>query len=176
MINESKHIGEHRHCLIDVEVCRNSNYEVLLDPEPGSGGNYTRGFVLDDEAKATVRSLAMEVGICDTCSGEGDWKVGFRAQLSGTVIELGSDGNPPKISVQKAVPVSFEGTMGPVEEPTQESTAPVDSAPLGPINCSEFQSFHTFEQGMQLSYVVLFDEESGNGNFSVRVEYEGKSF
>lgn len=163
------------HCLIDVPDCAESNYEVLLDPAPGSeDAMYTRGFVLDDAAKALIRDLAKEVGDCSDCDGTGDWKFGFRARVQGTVVALGSDGEPPVISVQMATPIPFEGMVGDEEEAAGPVTM-VD--PDGEVDCSEFQVTYSYPgTDVTLDYVVLYDEDTMEGNFSARVTYEGQGW
>ena len=163
------------HCLIDVPQCAATNYEVLLDPAPGmEDPMYTRGFVLDDEGKALVTTLAKEVGVCTDCDGTGDWEFGFRARIQGTVLELGTDGEPPLISVQQATPVPFDGMTGEAPE-TDAPVGPTSNAGDGPIDCSQFQNSLEFPgTGLTMNYVVVVDEETGNGNFSAEVVYEGK--
>lgn len=90
--------------MLDVVICNQSKYEVLLDPPPGSGENYTRGFVLDDNAKTMAQSIARNVGICKSCNGTGSWDMGFRAKVYGTVLELGKGGGPPLISASMVEP------------------------------------------------------------------------
>jgi hypothetical protein len=177
------------HCLIDVPSCAQSNYEVLLDPAPGAEDPmYSRGFVLDEAGKEMLRSLAMEVGVCSECDGTGNWEFGFRAQIMGTVEELGMDGEPPVISVQMARPVLFDLNAMTVADDAMEdmdmdmgggdattATDGEEEVPSGPVDCTQFQSSHTYEGiPLTLDYVVNVDEATGIGNFSGRVVYEGK--
>mmetsp|Transcript_5267 Transcript_5267/g.9346 ORF Transcript_5267/g.9346 Transcript_5267/m.9346 type:complete len:1208 (+) Transcript_5267:170-3793(+) len=165
------------HCLIDVPQCAASNYEVLLDPAPDAEDQmYSRGFVLDDEGKALVRSLAMEVGICDECDETGTWQFGFRAQIMGTIVELGASGEPPVISIQDAVAVPFEGAAADDggDAPADDEDAALQT---GPVDCSQFVASHEFEGlGLTLNYVVNVDEETGEGNFTGQVVYEGQGW
>jgi hypothetical protein len=87
--------------LIDVTVCRNSAYEILGEPDT-SGGLYSRAFRVDDQGKAGLQALAARTGKCSTCTGEGSLIQGFRAQVYGKVIAMGSGSIPPLIQVLDA--------------------------------------------------------------------------
>ena len=76
------------YCLIDVPSCVGSPYEVLLDPkEPGE--LYSRGWRLGDNSQAVA--LGEQVGSCDTCANENGHKLGFRAMMNATIVNLNAD-------------------------------------------------------------------------------------
>ena len=138
---------------------------------------YQRGFVLDEDAKAQVRSLAMEVGICDDCGQSGTLRAGFRAQIMGTVLALGLGDVPPLISVQNVQHVVFESLEAETDA-AQATDAPAPAGgtaiQTGSVDCSTFVSTHVFDGlGLTMNYVVNVDEATGDGNFSAQVIYEG---
>jgi hypothetical protein len=99
------------HCLIDVTVCRKSEYEILGAPAV-AGGMYSRAFTFDDTAKAGLIQLAARAGAmnpadafpCRTCTEEdGILGKGFRAQVYGLVTALSTvPGVPHTIRVLDA--------------------------------------------------------------------------
>ena len=95
------------HCLIDVNSCISSHYEVLLDPAT-PGALHSRGFTLSDNAKDQVVALAREIGVCDTCNGGGTLEMGMRAAFEATVLDLGVDGLPPTIDATNVILSSFD--------------------------------------------------------------------
>ena len=104
------------HCLIDPPPCSSALYEVLLDPV-GDSTTWSRGFTLDEASKGELVALAMEVGDCDLCTGEGTLKAGFRAKLTATVVDNMrnlTSGAGPIISVSSAehvLPEIADGTF-----------------------------------------------------------------
>lgn len=89
------------HCLVDISSCTNSGYEILTDPQPGST-KYCRTFRLDDAGETMAIALAREVGMCDTCSENGEKSEGFRATVVGTVQPTtDSDDVPPTLTVSQ---------------------------------------------------------------------------
>ncbi len=89
------------HCLLDVDICYNSHFEVLVDPEQ-SGDLYTRGYRLTDGSKQRMLDLGRSIGSCSTCVNgyDGDMqKKGFRAVMTATVVDLNENDNdaPPLI-------------------------------------------------------------------------------
>ena len=76
------------HCLVDVPVCVDSHFEVLLDPNV-PGDLYTRGYrISEGPGKDMIVNLARSVGRCSTCSSDGSLREGFRAAVKGTVVAL----------------------------------------------------------------------------------------
>ncbi|CAB9522088.1 thaumatin-like protein [Seminavis robusta] len=94
-------------CLVDPPPCIASPWEVLIDPV-SSGGNWTRGFTLDNDSKQILVDLTKQVGDCTTCTGEGTLKEGFRAKITATIVDNQrnlTSGSGPLISVSEAVPI-----------------------------------------------------------------------
>jgi hypothetical protein len=93
------------HCLVDVNVCVDSPFEVLIDgqsenpttqDDDNGNGNvnnipssqiYKRGWRISEESKSVVIELAHNVGVCSNCNGNGQETHGLRAALLATVIE-----------------------------------------------------------------------------------------
>lgn len=63
------------HCLVDVDRCVSSGYQMLTDDpnnENGNGGRHCRVFELDERGADLLVDLARatgEAGFCETCSG-----------------------------------------------------------------------------------------------------------
>lgn len=82
-------------CLIDVNSCVSSPFEILLDPK-GNETLYSRGFQLDDTGKEMSINLAR--------SGRSTSPSGFRAAMTATVLNLNEgDSIPPTIQVIEMV-------------------------------------------------------------------------
>ncbi len=81
------------HCLVDIERCTDSGYEVLTNPVE-SGGLYCRQFKLDGPGLEAAIALARKEGDpdagCTTCDGGGTKEKGFRATVWGEIDESGS--------------------------------------------------------------------------------------
>jgi len=96
------------HCLVDVNSCVRSPFEILLDPKEGET-LYKRGWQLDDGSKERAIELAQSVGSCTTCdpaNNRGNSHVkGFRAAMTATILSLNEDDAslPPTIQVQEMV-------------------------------------------------------------------------
>uniref|UniRef100_A0A0G4HMB7 Cytochrome b561 domain-containing protein n=1 Tax=Chromera velia CCMP2878 TaxID=1169474 RepID=A0A0G4HMB7_9ALVE len=75
------------HCLVDVEVCYSSGFEVLESPRSGSN-IHCRVFKLDDAGNELVLQKAREEGNtalgCKTCGSAGTLERGYQAALVGT--------------------------------------------------------------------------------------------
>uniref|UniRef100_A0A0G4HUF8 Cytochrome b561 domain-containing protein n=1 Tax=Chromera velia CCMP2878 TaxID=1169474 RepID=A0A0G4HUF8_9ALVE len=75
------------HCLVDVQICYASGFEVLESPRSGSNV-YCRVFKLDRTGNEKILKLARETGStnlgCTTCGDTGTMERGFRAALVGT--------------------------------------------------------------------------------------------
>ena len=71
------------HCLVDVGICLNSAFEVLISSTEGST-QYSRGYRLDDDSKSDIIDLARSVGSCSTCVNGYDSSMlskGFKAVM-----------------------------------------------------------------------------------------------
>jgi hypothetical protein len=93
------------HCLVDVGVCVNSNFEILTDPVDGSS-MYGRGFAIDevqdggagkDRILDVARTVGSQPGGCSTCYGDGPQIKGFRAVLNATVLEVAANKDSPTV-------------------------------------------------------------------------------
>ena len=82
------------HCLIDVDRCINSGYNILL-PNPKFGQDSEPKFVhaltLDETGNELVLKTSRENGICDTCARSGKISAGLRFTYIGKVIPRGND-------------------------------------------------------------------------------------
>ncbi|VEU34040.1 unnamed protein product [Pseudo-nitzschia multistriata] len=96
------------HCLVDVNSCVSSPFEVLLDPPENSqatGDVYNRGWRLDEPSKEQAIELARSVGTCTTCpltnDSENSHVKGFRAAMKATILDLNENDPtlPPIIQV-----------------------------------------------------------------------------
>lgn len=97
--------GEHSvHCLIDVNSCVTSPFEILLDPKDGEL-LYKRGWQLDESSKQRAIELAQSVGTCSTCdpvdNEQNPHIKGFRMVMDATILNLNEDdaSTPPTIQV-----------------------------------------------------------------------------
>jgi len=95
--------GEHSvHCLVDVNSCVSSPFEILLDPKDGEL-LYKRGWQLDDASKQRAIALAQSVGSCSTCdpanNRDSSHVKGFRMALTATILDLNENDDflPPTI-------------------------------------------------------------------------------
>lgn len=84
------------HCLVDVQRCRQSPYEVLSELDDGTFG---RAWRVDDNE--LLLDHAMTNGICTECDPDnsleqGHLQRGYQATVKGTVKSLG-DGNTPAV-------------------------------------------------------------------------------
>jgi len=81
------------HCLVDVESCVSSPFEILLDPTAADGtGLYTRGWRLDQPSKQQSVELAHQVESCTNCdtsnTADNSHVKGFRAAVKAVIIDL----------------------------------------------------------------------------------------
>jgi len=95
------------HCLVDVNSCVTSPFEILLPPT-GNQTLYQRGWQLDDDSKQRAIELAQSVGSCSTCDPNNNRNNahvnGFRAAMTATIVSLNQDQSiPPTIQVQNMV-------------------------------------------------------------------------
>ncbi len=79
------------HCLIDVNSCVSSPFEILLNPT-GNSTLYTRGWQLDEDTKTTAIALAKSVGSCSDCDPNNNrlnsHVNGFRVAMTATIENL----------------------------------------------------------------------------------------
>ena len=128
------------HCLVDVDVCVESPYEILEDPTTTSNGLYVRAYRVDESVdngngKQLLVNLARNVGICSTCNGNGNLRKGMRAAVKGTITELQNGHIPPLLHVTEVLFGSkdelcvVQQTSSPTESPTKEPIAALTSSP-----------------------------------------------
>lgn len=102
------------HCLVDVGICYNSWYEVLVEPlifnEERATMEYQRGWrIYETNSYQTGKQAVIDLGRrtgddCSTCTGHGSLTKGFRAAIRGRLVDFASrdDGGnivPPLIDV-----------------------------------------------------------------------------
>lgn len=90
------------HCLIDVQDCINSDYEILIPPLV-AGENNVRGWRLDPETKAEVVALAKAQGICSDCDGGGTIQSGFHVSFTAEILDRGTADSPPTVKATSVV-------------------------------------------------------------------------
>ena len=82
------------HCLIDVDRCVNSGYNILL-PNPkfgqGSKPKFVHALILDKTGNDLVLKFARENGVCSTCTKSGNITAGLRFTYIGKVIPQGDN-------------------------------------------------------------------------------------
>ena len=81
-------------CLVDVDGCVNSSYNILLpNPKFGQGNEpkFAHALTLDKTGNDLVVKLARENGMCTTCADSGTIKAGLRFTYIGKVIPQGDD-------------------------------------------------------------------------------------
>jgi hypothetical protein len=78
------------HCLLDVDLCRESGYQVIGDKNPDTGV-HCLGFRLDDtDAVVSAGQTVGQNGYCTSCIGDSSApEYGWLATVKGTVAELG---------------------------------------------------------------------------------------
>ena len=151
LLNPEKHSV---HCLVDVEVCRNSGFEILaLLAQKTEDAAYCSAYRIGgDSGFAKTLELARETGSqlagCTTCSGFGFLEKGFRALFVGTVAlkATWSADEPPVIEVSEVLTAGSEcpnglgqttppcgtvGTMAPATTTTTTAKATTSSTCTG---------------------------------------------
>jgi len=97
------------HCLVDVERCRVSGYEILVPTISGSP-KYGRALSLDDTGNRKVIELARKVGMrgrCTSCNEDGKLEKGFRVTVTGVISKGSSGPNKFVVSTMIASPRLF---------------------------------------------------------------------
>jgi len=116
------------HCLVEISVCVDSGYEVLVDV---NASEYERAVELDSTGNTMVRALATQVGGCGTCANpNGGQMYGFAATVVG-VLDTNYTGTPPRLLVTNVYPsdISCENATGVrlVSPPSSITETPVSS-------------------------------------------------
>jgi hypothetical protein len=130
------------HCLVDVNICYSSGYEVLAPAANGTG--YCRAFDLGSNGTATMLSFARARGqgggSCSTCSNEDPSAPtrGFRATVLGTIATAATSGaaamleNVQALAHGAACPAGYAETAAPVSD----NSLCLPTAPAPPPICS----------------------------------------
>ena len=109
------------HCLVEISVCVDSGYEVLVDV---NASEYERAVELDSTGNTMVRALATQVGGCGTCANpSGGQMYGFAATVVG-VLDTNYTGTPPRLLVTNVYPSDIS-----CENATRIAPAPSVSLP-----------------------------------------------
>lgn len=74
------------HCLVDVPICYDGGFELLLDPVPPEA-THCRAYTLDSAGRDLVLEHARAIGDCDTCGESGMQEKGYRATISGKLFD-----------------------------------------------------------------------------------------
>ena len=118
------------HCLVEVSVCVDSGYEVLVDV---NASEYERAVELDSTGNTMVRSLAIQVGGCGSCANRnGGQMYGFAATVVGA-LDTNYTGTPPRLLVTNVYPsdISCENATAiapaPSVSPPSTSNMPTSS-------------------------------------------------
>jgi len=136
------------HCLVDVGICLNTAFEVLVESSGGSTA-YTRGYRLDDSSKNDMINLARSVGSCSTCVNGYNNRMldsGFKAVMMVTVTNMNpnnGEGAPPLVRVNDRRDASNLGSDPcrsvygmpegvPITSPTNPPTPPPTRSPTPP--------------------------------------------
>jgi hypothetical protein len=112
------------HCLLDVSVCLESPFEILVDPSMDDE-LYARGWRVAEEhddgaGKALLIDTGRTVGSssCGTCYGTGSQQQGFRAVVNATVVAMADPDidAPTLIVVHQAFPTNTTVSQNPCQE------------------------------------------------------------
>lgn len=109
------------HCLVEVDSCVQSGYEVLSPPLTGKT-DYVRAVKLDSNGNTKVVAMAKSIGICSICSGKGTVKQGFRATVKG---KINKSTTPPTLTVSEVLPATVVCPVTPTICFSGESTVDV---------------------------------------------------
>jgi hypothetical protein len=91
------------HCLIDVQSCITSPFEILTAPVTIDTTNtnssisiYTRSYRLDDATKKILIDLAKKAGLCGDCDSTGTIQTGLKVAVQGMIVAI-QNGKIPAI-------------------------------------------------------------------------------
>eukprot|EP00996_Jenningsia_fusiforme_P002452 NODE_3281_length_1008_cov_28.840459_g3018_i0.p1 GENE.NODE_3281_length_1008_cov_28.840459_g3018_i0~~NODE_3281_length_1008_cov_28.840459_g3018_i0.p1 ORF type:complete len:281 (+),score=47.00 NODE_3281_length_1008_cov_28.840459_g3018_i0:52-843(+) len=143
------------HCLVDIDQCVSSGYELLKDPADGDAV-YGRWVELDATGNELVLKLARETGLagpCTTCSGgTGSQTEGFRAAVVGRLAPDRAGVLPRRLLVSRVLPSKENVCQGYSSEGLPAalySEAPVPSQSANP------RAFYLFLGAFVLVGIVL---------------------
>ncbi len=113
------------HCLVEVDTCVASGYNILAPPASGKG-DYSVAAKLDSAGNALVVAMGKKVGICGSCSGTGTILQGLRVTAKG---KIDYSTKPPTLQVTEllsaTVPCSSKPTSPTKKPPTKKPTIKV---------------------------------------------------
>jgi hypothetical protein len=140
--------------LLDVTSCRQSHYTILRDPTSNTTfPPYSAQYQVDDAGKELLIQIGRSVGICSTCAPTGRQLRGFRAEVKGTIIELGSGINGShKLNVTSArSSYNVTSTCG-----SQSSGPPPVASPVNPPSNDRFSFLGWFRNLVSKFFNLFF--------------------
>ena len=140
------------HCLLDVDLCKESGYQVI-GPKDEETGMHCMGFRLDDTDAVVAAGQAYgQQGYCTSCTGDASApEYGWLATVKGTVSELG-DGS----AGVTGTPVLTNVEILSSDEICETATVPplcLDTAP-GPSQSEAGEGLKVGDEVCITSYVV----------------------
>ena len=123
------------HCLVDVSLCTNTPFTILV-PNPSGSPAFAVGLTLDDFGRQKSIEAARDIGICSTCKSGGSLRLGFRGVFFGSITQQATDTEPAVFSVKNV-------TVSPL---ALNSSASSNGCPVGSSNLN----LTTFTQSGEL--------------------------
>ena len=87
------------HCLVDVSLCLNTEFNILL-PNPSGSPAFALALRLDGAGKQMAIEKARASGICSTCGNGGTIRAGFRGTFIGSIAEEATSTKPALMAVK----------------------------------------------------------------------------
>ena len=87
------------HCLVDISVCYESGFNILL-PNPSGSPAYANAVRLDGVGNQKVLEVARANGVCSTCRSGGTITKGLRGTFFGTITQEATDSKPAMLAVK----------------------------------------------------------------------------
>ncbi|XP_066911351.1 uncharacterized protein [Clytia hemisphaerica] len=88
------------HCLVDVNLCLNTEFNILL-PNPSGSPAFALALRLDGAGKQMAIDKARVSGICRSCAGGGTIEHGFRGTFIGSIAEEATSSKPALMAVKR---------------------------------------------------------------------------
>jgi len=175
-LNTLENPEEHSfHCLLDVDLCKESGYQVIGDKNPDTG-MHCLGFRLDDTDAVVAAGQAVgQQGYCTSCTGDSSAaEYGWLATVRGTVSELGDGstgvtGTPLLTDIEilssdeacETVTVSPLCLAAPNPAPTPSGPGDISSAITGDaVDCSSDFCENQLAENFLLRYRINVPEGS----------------
>jgi len=134
----------------------------LTEPEV-EGDEYTIAYKVDNAGKETLVQLAREQGdpshFCQTCTGGGGLKTGFRAEVTGIITD--TNRSPPTLEILAAIPSNGredQACLVPSEGPSTTPTLAPDVPTGAPVTLAPVSAMG----GSTDSPVVVVDSNGGS--------------